>query len=160
MFIQNLNPHASQSPGCPTRMADTFLCGWAHTQTKLLRSAMWRIPITEVKHNSETAPSYESRSAAQFSREASDPVTSSYNRFNRETGDRRVEDREFCRRKKKKQKGAIKQTERESGQITTSYYTYCFRKCRLRFLYGRFSWPGHQIIIFLFMAVHFWLHRL
>lgn len=59
------------SQAAPTRMADTFLCGWAHTQTQLLRSAMWRMRITshQVKHSSEREPSNES-AAAQFSRDA------------------------------------------------------------------------------------------
>lgn len=94
IFLLNLNPHASP----PTRPADTFLCGWAHTQTKLLRSAMWKIPSTEVKRNPETEASSESGSATQFSREAGDPVTSSQNSFNRETVDIRAEDLEICRR--------------------------------------------------------------
>lgn len=137
MFI-HLNPHASQFPGCPTQTADTFLCGWAHTQTKLLRSAMWRIP-TEVKHNSETEPSYESGSAAQFSREASDPVSSSYNRFNRETVEStgQLKTRSFVEEKMNRKV--------QLNRLNNYQLLYIlFQEQYKRFVYCRFSWPGHQ----------------
>lgn len=151
IFLLNLNPHASS----PTRPADTFLCGWADTQTKLLWSAMWKIPSTEVKRNPETEPSYESGSATQFSREAGDPVTSSQNSFHRETADIRVEDLEICRRDKRNRNVPLNRLKLNRDNLQ-AVITYIVSESGL-FTAG---WPGHQIIIFLFIVVHFWLRCL